>query len=130
MKKSIFLFIAFCFGLASLNAQETKDSTLIIFFDNITHDYGNIVQGSDGNCVFTFTNNGKTPLLLSNVRSSCGCTVPLWSKEPIKPGKNGVINVKYDTKRAGIFNKTITVNSNAVNSTVILKIKGNVIPKQ
>jgi len=112
----------------SANAQ-TNDTTLVIQFAAVVHDYGTIQQGSDGGCEFTFENKGKTPLVLSNVRASCGCTVPTWPREPILPGSTGVIKVMYNTNSIGNFNKSITVTSNAKNSNVILSIKGNVVAK-
>ena len=130
MKKSIFLFIAICFTITGVHAQEIKDTTLVITFENTIHDYGTIAQGSDGNYEFTFTNRGKTPLILSNVRSSCGCTIPVWTKDPIQPKGKGSIKVQYNTANVGTFQKSITVISNAKNSPVILTIKGNVIVKQ
>lgn len=139
MKKSIFIICAFVVSTLGIYAQtpvqapapapvqaSTQDS---IKFVNTMHDYGTIVQGSDGTCEFKFTNKGKLPLVLSNVKASCGCTVPEWPKEPILPGKSSSIKVSYNTNNQGNFNKTITVNSNALNSTVILQIKGNVTPK-
>ena len=99
-----------------------------IVFEKTTHDYGTIAQGADGNSEFKFTNTGKAPLILSNVKASCGCTVPEWPKEPIAPGKTSSIKVKYNTATVGAFNKSITVNSNALNNTVMLQIKGNVTP--
>lgn len=123
---SAILLVAFAFnGMA-----QTADTTLVINFANTVHDYGTIEQGSDGTYEFTFTNNGKTPLILSNVRSSCGCTVPSWTKEPVAPGKEGTIKVVYNTNNVGNFNKSITVNSNAKNDVVVLQIKGNVIKKE
>ncbi|MBK5246089.1 MAG: DUF1573 domain-containing protein [Peptostreptococcaceae bacterium] len=112
-------------------AQTTQPGTQdSIVFVKTVHDYGTIVQGADGNSEFKFTNKGKSPLILSNVKASCGCIVPEWPKEPILPGKTGVIKLNYNTKIPGTFSKTITVNSNAKNATVILQIKGNVtIPK-
>ncbi len=101
------------------NAPEIK-------FNKEVHDYGSILKGADGNCTFTFTNTGKEPLILSNVRSSCGCTVPTWTKDPILPGKTGKIDVHYDTNRLGQIAKQITVTSNAKNATVVLNIKGNI----
>lgn len=115
------------FGLFAQTSETTVKETIV--FDKIVHDYGTIVQNADGNSEFTFTNKGKEPLILSNVRSSCGCTVPIWPKEPIAPGKSGTIKVKYDTNRVGPINKSITVTSNAVNNSVVLKIQGNVTPK-
>jgi hypothetical protein len=99
---------------------------LVIQFDSMVHDYGSIVKGSDGSCEFVFKNTGKTPLILNNVQASCGCTVPEWTREPVQPGKSGVIKVKYNTQIVSTFNKSITVTSNAKNSTVILSIKGTV----
>ena len=100
-----------------------------IIFDKLEHDYGTIEYGADGNMVFTFTNKGKTPIVLSNVRASCDCTTPEWTKTPVVPGEKGTIKVKYNTNLPGIFNKSITVTSNAANSNVLLRIKGNVKPK-
>lgn len=100
-----------------------------ISFSKIVHDYGTIFVGGDGNCEFEFTNTGKEPLILSSVKSSCGCTVPSWPREPILPGKKETIKVKYDTNRIGPINKTITVNSNAKSNPVVLKITGNIVKK-
>lgn len=100
-----------------------------ISFSKTTHDYGTIFVGGDGNSEFEFTNTGKEPLILSSVKSSCGCTVPSWPREPIMPGKKEKITVKYDTNRIGPINKTITVMSNAKTSPVVLKITGNVVKK-
>lgn len=100
-----------------------------ITFEKVVHDYGTIHRNADGNCEFEFTNTGNEPLVLSTVRSSCGCTVPKWPREPILPGKSSVINVKYDTRRMGTINKSITVLSNAKTSSVVLSIKGKIIPE-
>jgi len=130
MKKLILIACALLIGSVSLYAQTSKPAVPeTIVFAKTIHDYGTIVQGADGNCEFKFTNKGKEPLVLSNVTSSCGCTVPVWPREPIAPGKSGSIKVKYDTNRVGNFTKSITVNSNAANNPVMLQIKGNVTPK-
>ena len=102
-----------------------SDSATITFL-KIEHDYGTIKKGEDGFCTFSFENTGNIPLMLFNVESTCGCTVPTWPKEPILPGDYGDINVEYDTYRTGVFHKSIRVISNA--QTVVLRIKGNVIP--
>ncbi|GAB1453122.1 DUF1573 domain-containing protein [Draconibacterium sp.] len=125
-----FLFSAILLiAVAFSGKAQTADSTLVINFESTVHDYGTIAQGSDGAYEFKFKNDGKTPLILSNVRSSCGCTVPSWTKEPVAPGKEGSIKVVYNTHSIGNFNKSVTVSSNAKNSEVILQIKGNVIAK-
>ena len=89
-------------------------------------DYGTIKQDADGNRVFTFKNTGSTPIVISEAHGSCGCTVPTYPKEPIMPGKTAEIKVHYDTHRVGPFSKSVTVNSNAKNSPVVLKISGTV----
>lgn len=132
MKKSILVLFTLTFSVVSLFAQEpvsTTSSQDSIVFDKLVHDYGTITQGDNGTCNFTFTNNGISPLVLSNVRASCGCTIPEWPKEPIAAGASGIIKVKYDTNRVGSFSKSITVSSNAVNSSVVLRITGNVSQK-
>ncbi|MFC2086425.1 DUF1573 domain-containing protein, partial [Bacteroidota bacterium] len=98
-----------------------------ISFDKLVHDYGTIEKGADGMCEFVFTNTGKEPLILENVRSSCGCTVPSWPKEPVKKKKTGTIKVKYNTNRVGTISKSVTVYSNAKNSPIKLKIIGKVV---
>ncbi|MFO7869115.1 MAG: DUF1573 domain-containing protein [Bacteroidales bacterium] len=126
MKKNIFLFLSISLGTLSMVAQEKQDS---IKFDKTMHDFKTLSQGGDGTCQFTFVNEGDNPIILSNVRSSCGCTVPKWPRKPIQPGESGVIDVKYNTNRIGRFNKSITVSSNAVNSPVVLRIMGTVEAK-
>ncbi len=131
MKKTVFFSILLSFLVLGLFAQEKLNNTNdSIVFEKTVHDYGTITQGSDGNCEFKFTNKGEGPLILNNVKTSCGCTVPEWPNAPIPPGKTGIIKVKYDTNRLGAFSKTVTVSSNAKNSLVTITIKGNIITKQ
>jgi len=135
MKKSLTLLAAFLLSFGFLLAQEPVKTEAAtpnpnapeITFVKLVHDYGALFLQGDGNCEFEFTNTGKEPLILSSVKSSCGCTVPSWPREPILPGKKESIKVKYDTNRMGPINKTITVMSNAKNSPVVLKITGNII---
>ena len=124
MKKvALLLFV----GLFALTATAQENSAKIEFASE-TIDYGNIAKGSDGVRVFEFTNTGNAPLVISNVKSSCGCTIPKKPEEPIAPGETGEIQVKYDTKRVGPIRKTITVTSNASDApTKVLKIKGTVM---
>ena len=77
--------------------------------------------------VFKFSNTGETPLLIYDVKTSCGCTVPEWPKEGIAPKEEGIIKVNYDAKHFGNFSKTITVFYNGVNSPQLLTIKGEVV---
>ncbi len=105
----------------------TANAQAKIKFKTETIDYGQIAKGSDGVRVFEFTNIGNADLIIQDVKSSCGCTVPEKPKDPVAPGKTGVIKVKYDTQRVGKIRKTITVYSNATEPIKALKIKGEVM---
>ena len=122
--KKIFTVLLLCFITAQLSAQE---KTAKIEFETTVIDYGTIEKGADGVRVFKFKNTGNAPLVVTSVKSSCGCTVPKKPEAPVLPGETGEIEVKYDTKRVNPIRKTITVTSNADTPTVALKIKGNVI---
>lgn len=113
-------------GMTSLGVLAQNKVAKIEFKTDII-DYGTIEKGADGLRVFVFTNTGNAPLIISDVKSTCGCTVPKRPKGPIMPGETGEIEVKYDTKRVNPIRKTITVISNAETPTVALKIKGMVI---
>ena len=113
-------------GLMSLGSFAQEKVAKIEFKTDVI-DYGTIEKGADGVRVFEFTNTGDAPLVISNVKSTCGCTVPKKPEGPIMPGETGKIEVKYDTKRVNPIRKTITVFSNAETPTVALKIKGLVV---
>lgn len=133
MKKLLFTLSILGFSLFGMNtlfAQAAVESGAQISFEKETNDYGTIDQYSDGSCEFIFTNTGNAPLVISNAKGSCGCTVPTWPKEPIAPGETGKIKVHYDTKRVGKFGKSVTLQSNAVDSpTKTIRIKGEVLAK-
>ncbi|MCU0319531.1 MAG: DUF1573 domain-containing protein [Flavobacteriales bacterium] len=129
--KKFFLTLAITFtGLATFaqdNAKPVGGTGPMISVDKEVHDYGNIAQGANGTCEFVVTNTGDAPLILTNCKGSCGCTVPKCDTEPIKPGAKTTITVKYDTKRPGPINKSVTISSNATNAPEkIVRIKGNV----
>lgn len=113
-------------GMMSLGVF-AQEKIAKIEFKTDTIDYGTIDKGADGLRVFEFTNTGNAPLLISEVKSTCGCTVPKKPEGPIMPGQTGEISVKYDTSRVNPIRKTITVISNADTPTVALKIKGEVV---
>ena len=117
----IILLLAFVGFAPRLQAQAE------ITFKSDTIDYGEIAKGSDGIRVFEFTNTGDAPLIISEVKSSCGCTVPKKPDGPIGPGESNTIQVKYDTNRVGPIRKTITVYSNATEPIYAIKIKGKVL---
>lgn len=123
MKK---FFTILCIGLLGLTIN-AQSKVAKIEFKSDTVDYGTVEKGANGVRVFEFTNTGNAPLIISNVTSSCGCTIPKKPEGPILPGKTGEIEVKYDTNRVMPIRKTITVISNADTPTVALKIKGDVV---
>lgn len=134
MKKIILSLSILLASAAVISAQTVggatpiqSENTAVISFEEEVVDYGTIEQGADGVREFVFTNTGKTPLIISNAVGSCGCTVPTWPKEPIKPGQKSTIKVKYDTKRIGAINKSVTITSNATEPTKIIRIKGTVV---
>lgn len=99
-------------------------------FEKETHDFGIIAEGTQATYEFRVKNVGNQPVIIAGVQPSCGCTTPTWTKEPIMPGKTGVISAIYNsTGRPGAFMKGITVNSNAEEPAQTLYIKGEVGPK-
>ncbi len=127
MKKFLGLLAAVVISTAAYSQKGPK-----IELKSDTIDYGTVNKEDDnGVRVFEFTNTGDAPLIIKDVKSTCGCTVPTKPKEPILPGKTGKIEVKYNMS-TGPIRKTITVESNAVNyegGIVPLKIKGTVVEK-
>jgi len=122
MKKLVLIALVGLLGFTA-NAQAK------ITFKSDTVDYGKIEKGADGVRVFEFTNTGDAPLIVTDVKSSCGCTVPKKPKGPVAVGETGTIEVKYDTNRVGPIRKTVTVYSNADEPIKALKIKGEVMKK-
>ena len=132
--KRIFALLFIGFLTFTINAQEktvavpAQDPNAPAFeFETEVIDYGKIDLNANGVRVFKFKNIGKSPLVISKIKSSCGCTVPKKPTEPIMPGKTGEIEVKYATNRPGGFSKSITVSSNASEPVKRLRIKGIVI---
>ena len=127
MKKVVCLLGLLLLFAGAVKAQEVRNGAEIEF-EKTVHDYGNVPYNGNGECEFRFTNTGNEPLIVQKPKSSCGCTIPTWPKEPILPGESEVIKVTYRTNRPGTINKTVTVTSNAVqNGTVVLRIKGTVM---
>jgi hypothetical protein len=140
MKKILLSFCMLAFIAVGIQAQEAKIAPAavkienpnagIMSFETEVVDYGTIDQGADGVREFVFINTGKEPIVISNVRGSCGCTVPTKPEAPILPGEKGVIKVKYDTKRLGAINKSVTITSNSSEPTKVVRIKGKIIAPQ
>lgn len=125
MKKIIPTFLI----LALFASFATAQSGPVMTFDKSEIDYGNVALGADGVRIFKFKNTGTEPLVVKNARGSCGCTVPKWPNEAIPVGKTGIIEVKYDTNRAGQFTKAVYVETNEANPQHTLTIKGTVVEK-
>jgi hypothetical protein len=126
MLNKILIVFALIFSNNIINGQEKIAE---IQFNETVIDYGIIENGEDGTKIFKFKNTGNAPLIFTRIFSSCGCTIPKKPEKPILPGQSGEIQVNYDTKRTGIFQKAITVKSNAKTPNVILRIKGEVLPE-
>ena len=130
--KKLFTLLFIVLASVTLHAQEisapaTDPNAPIFEFETDVIDYGKIDINADGVRVFKFKNVGKSPLVIENISSSCGCTVPKKPTKPIMPGESGEIEVKYDTARPGGFSKTITIKSNASEPAKFLRIKGIVV---
>ena len=125
MKKISLIICLFLFAFSIFSQEKSAE----ISFKETIIDYGTIENGEDGKRTFEFKNTGNSPLIFSRIFSSCGCTIPKKPEKPILPGESGSIEVEYDTKRTGLFQKAITVNSNAKTPNVILRIKGEVLPE-
>jgi Protein of unknown function (DUF1573) len=130
MKKLLMLgFAAMALSLAAQTEPEVQAppvSNAKIKFTELSHNFGNVIEGQIARYEFKFTNEGTDPLVLENVHASCGCTTPKWPREPIAPGASEVVIAEYNSNgRPGTFNKQITVNSNG--GEVMLTITGVVI---
>ena len=143
MKKILLIALVTTFGLQA-QAQTLKQKVNVsgieavaktkaenyaeITFDTLRYDFGKFSKNDPlVRCSFPFTNTGTAPLIIQQAFASCGCTIPTYTKEPIKPGEKGNIDVTYDgtDKFPGHFQKTITIRSNAVNEVVRLTIEGD-----
>lgn len=128
-KLTLLILIIVC--LSCISRTQTKEDLIAgeltkMTFKKEVYDFGEIPARRSISTVFQFSNTGKSPLLIKEVTTSCGCTVPEWPKDIIEPNENGEIKIVYDAKYPGRFNKTITVVYNGKDSPQILSIKGEV----
>ena len=129
MKKIAVLFSLFVFALV-LNANAQEASGAVISFKEKSVDFGDITQGDKVSHTFELTNSGKTPLIISNVTATCGCTVPSWPKDPIAPGKTAEIKVSFNsTGKMGKQNSVVRIYSNASEPIEKVSLISNVLPK-
>ena len=121
MKKLLLMAVMLVAGLTTTFAQAK------IEFDKLTNNFGTFSESTPvQKCTFTFTNKGDKPLIINHAVASCGCTVPTYTKTPIKPGEKGTISVTYNGKGKfpGHFKKTITIRTNGVPEMTRLYVEG------
>lgn len=130
MKKQF--FIVACTLLTVAFATESvighiKSLTGPLFeWESTTYDFGQIELNKPAEHVFHFTNNGDVPLIISNAKASCGCTVADYTKTPIAPGEKGFVSARYNAAHVGAFTKTVTVTANTGEEAIVLTLKGEV----
>ncbi len=146
MKKVIFTLFCLSLTTVAVKAQDQKapnnaaapqapavdpNAGVLKFKDkDNTHDYGEVPEGPTAEYDFEFTNTGKKPIIISDAKGSCGCTVPKWPHEPIAPKAKAMIHVTYNTDhRPGPISKEVTITSDAMEKSVVLHIRGTVKPK-
>lgn len=130
------LLLALFIGLTTVGfAQEKKtldnlanDPNQADFkFETVEHNFGSIAQGESVTYEFKFTNTGSEPLIVSKAEGSCGCTVPIWPKEPVMKGQQATIKVTFNSAgKMGVQDKTVTLTSNGKTNPIVLHMKGTV----
>ena len=132
-RKMIFLLVfAICGSTFLVHAQNAQKAKPVMKFDSKQHDFGTFKEEKGKVAYsFEFVNTGDRPIIINQVRSSCGCTSPAWSKKPVPPGQKGFVKATFDPKnRPGPFNKSITITANTNPAITILRIKGKVIERE
>ena len=124
--KKLILFCGIVFLFAAVSAFNVEDKAEFKF-EKETHDFGKIPQGKPVSVDFKFTNIGDEPLIISNIESVCGCTVPKYTNTPILKGQTGTITVTYNAAALAPFSKGLTIRSNAKTPVKVIYIKGEVI---
>lgn len=131
MKKLVLTLFLGAVGVLAFAQDDTSEKKgPIMTFESMTVDYGTIEQNADPLRVVKFTNTGDEPLIITTARGSCGCTVPVWPKEPIMPGQSSQIEIRYATNRIGQFSKTVRISTNEENDGHTITVKGKVLKKE
>lgn len=129
--KQGFIVLLLLISFGTIRAQEKKSKTMdpSFKFSEKVYNFGTVKQGEDINYEFVFKNIGKAPLLISDISSTCGCSVPEWSKEPVLQNNSGVIKVSFDTKgKLGLQDRVFTIYSNVKGEPEKIHLKGNIEP--
>jgi len=132
MKTFASLILVLFFGLQFVAAQDPATPAAApapakekkFTWNETVHDFGKVPQNNPAPVTFTVKNNGTEPILMTAAKSSCGCTVAEYTKEPIKPGESGIVKATYNAAHAGAFTKTVTVTFDGYGSPDVLTIKG------
>ena len=130
LKVLLLVFLGFIATTQLMGQTDAETEVLdgpVMTFENLVVNYGEIEQHSDPLRIAKFTNTGNAPLIIKNARGSCGCTVPTYPKEPIMPGQSAQIEIRYDTKRLGTINKSVTITTNQAGDPIKLSVKGKVL---
>ena len=128
MKKVIPTILSMCLLLIAISTQSfTAPKNAKISWMAKSFDFGQVTKGEPVSHEFTFTNTGDSPLIIKDVKATCGCTVPAYPKEPIAPGESEIIKVTYNAAKGGAFSKKVTVFTNTEEEAIVLMIKGEVI---
>ena len=130
-----FLLGFFLLSFGAVNAQTSisptpVSNTDLIAWSTETYEFGSIAQAVPATAEFVLTNEGKQPIIITDVKKTCGCTVPAYSDEPIMPGESSTIKATYNAKKAGPFTKTIKVYTTLSDQPILLKLKGEVEKKE
>ncbi len=125
----IAMFFIISLMLQSFSNFESNSVAKIAWM-SLEFDFGSVDQGVPVSHEFAFTNEGDAPLLINDVKASCGCTVPIYPKSPINPGESEIIKVTYNSAKKGVFKKTVKVFSNASTQVYELTISGEVLSKK
>ncbi len=132
MKKSVFLSLVLVASLAfyaQVSGFSISSLGAVFAWEKTTHDFGKIEQGTPVTAIFTFTNEGDAPIVITQAKGSCGCTVPSYPQEPIAPGASAEVKAVFNAATLGVFNKTVTITANT-DKPQILRVKGEVVAKQ
>lgn len=130
MKRLLTLLVFAFFSVFLAQAQEKSEDDPVITFEEASKDFGDITQGDKVEHVFKFENTGKSPLVISNVAATCGCTVPSWPKEPVLPGAKAEIKVSFNSAgKMGKQNSVVRIYSNASEPIEKVSMISNVLPK-
>lgn len=129
MKKLAVLLLVMFIGVQFLAAQDqpAQPQAKTYSWNEMTHDFGKINQNDPASVTFTVKNNGTAPLIINQAKSSCGCTVAEYTKEPIKPNETGFVKATYNSARAGTFRKTVTIYYDGITDPDVLAIQGEVL---